>query len=355
VSSTFWGDLFNLQVQYRMQGWSDAWVPLDPKLRSLVFNNLPTGHYTLQFRMSDTGWTPDVGMPSISFLIERHWHEEIWARSMFVLIALLLLLLLFPRFTRRARRRQQALELAVQERTRLLSDANDELRALVEVKDRLVSIISHDIVSPLRFIARVVRHGQNRPRGETEQAAAMADIADATEKLYSNAQNLLSWMKQQGGKIEPRPVHVAMAPFLDDAFRQVHGQARNKGITLINRIGADDVLLVDRDLLSIVVNNLLINALNNMNQGGITVEGINATDHYILRITDDGPGIPEPALARIEQIRAGVREPEAGLLGMGYIIVFDLLRLMGGGIDIRTAASEGTAIALTLPTEVDQS
>ncbi|MBL7983601.1 MAG: hypothetical protein JNM91_01320, partial [Flavobacteriales bacterium] len=261
-STSYWGDAANLQLQYRLVGSSDQWIPIPEGDRELRFENLHTGEYTLEIRSAALeGEVPELS--SIWFRVLRPWYAEGWVITLFSITGLALIAGLIWLYARRLNRRNADLEVAVQERTRNLQQANQALERSVQLKTRLVSIISHDIVSPLRFIAQVARRtATERQAPAGEQVAALHDIHFATERLYTNAQNLLSWIKQQEGGIVLRPRNTVVSLLVDDLFDRIRAQASSKGLLLQNDVPLDDVIHVDKDLLGIALSNLLMNSVS---------------------------------------------------------------------------------------------
>jgi signal transduction histidine kinase len=259
----------------------------------------------------------------------------------------------------RLRRRNEELADAVRQRTLELEQANERLRRSVEVKERLVSIISHDIVTPLRFIARVARStGGGRTGPELDEN--LRDIALSSDKLHANARNLLSWIKHQEGRIELRPMHVALNPLVEEALDLVRALAVSKGDALVNDVPLDDVLRTDRDVVLIILQNLISNAVNYTRNGEVRVRGMQADGHYDLCVCDTGPGMSPKALAHVRDIlsgrygRRGTEHGDPEMQGLGYVIIGELGALLGGSVSVEVRPGGGTSVTLRLPLRPEQ-
>lgn len=352
-SLAYWGAQANVQLEYTLSSIQDRWQPIGSGERELRFSRLPPGIYALTIRK--LGARADEEPTRLRFQVLAPFHRQRW---FLVMVAMLVVLLFFGAVRlneMRLRNKNIELENAVQERTRDMELANERLRSSMEVKERLVSIISHDIVTPLRFIARVARSTNRTPEVNAELSDNLRDIALSSDKLYANARNMLSWIKHQEGHIELRPLHVALNPLVEEALDMVRELAASQGDALINDVPLDDVLRTDRDLLLIILQNIISNAVNYTRNGEVRVTGGQQDHHYELCISDSGPGITPKAQAHVNDILSGQRgrrgmdhgDPE--MQGLGYVIVGELATLLGGSVEVGNGSKGGAMVTIKLP------
>lgn len=350
----YWGDPNDLKLEYRAPGLQDEWYRLPSGQRSIRFLRPPPGEYELAIRkVGSTSRHDPAGECVYWFRIREPWYTTAWAFAGLAAGAFVLFIIVMKWNAARLRRKNMQLEQAVDQRTRELSAANVALRRDLELKDRLFSVFNHDIISPLRFITRVARNqAEQRTHAQDADVSAMKDISFASEKLYVNAQNLLNWIKQQDGRIVPKPRHVVVNLLVAEGLDRVRAQASEKGLELVNDVPIDDVLMVDPDLLSIALNNLLMNAVSYTSSGMIRISA-SLVDHvYHLIVKDTGPGFSEKAMEQIERIRKGERgkeEKAEGLQGLGYIIVSGIMDMLGGDFEVVGEPTGGTTIVIALP------
>ncbi|MCC7501905.1 MAG: hypothetical protein IT229_05205 [Flavobacteriales bacterium] len=355
-SLAYWGAQANMQLEYTLSSIQDRWQPIAASERELRFSRLPPGIYVLTIRK--LGARTDEEPTRLRFQVLAPFYRQRW---FLVMLAMLVGMLFFGAIRlneMRLRNKNIELEKAVQERTREMELANERLRSSMEVKERLVSIISHDIVTPLRFIARVARSTNRTPEVNVELSDNLRDIAISSDKLYANARNMLSWIKHQEGHIELRPLHVALNPLVEEALDMVRELAAGQGDVLINDVPLDDVLRTDRDLLLIILQNIISNAVNYTRTGEVRVVGGQKDHHYELCISDSGPGITPKAQAHINDILSGQRgrrgmdhgDPE--MQGLGYVIVGELATLLGGSVEVGNGSKGGAMVTIQLPLHV---
>lgn len=352
-SLPYWGDPMNVHLEYWLKGRPGGWAPLDYGKRSLRFRDLPPGEYELLVRRE--GSSDMVGTGQIWFTIRERLYQRAWARAGFVVLAVLAVWSILRLNAARLRRMNRRLEERVRERTHALEEANRELRASMDLKQRLVSIISHDIVMPLRFIERVARMGArtDTPKDAAELSDTLRDISFSAEKLYASARNTLSWIRNQEGGMELRPMHVALNPLVEEVCDVSRALAQHKGLRLVNEVSLDDVLRTDRDVLSIILHNLISNAIANTGQGEVRVSGGPADEGYSITVADTGQGISQPALTYIRSLQAGTpggrSDDEDGIHGLGYVIIMELVRLLNASINVDSSPDAGTRVTIGIP------
>jgi signal transduction histidine kinase len=354
LSLPYWGSPENAHLQYRIKGMQTEWSTLGIKERELRFARFQPGDYELQVRVlgSEVEREPTL----LRFRVEAPLHRRWWFLALAGVGSGLLLLTLLRLNERRLRRLNEELEQAVRARTHELQEANEQLHRSVELKERLVSIISHDIVTPLRFIARVARSMRGRASVIDED---LRDIAASSDKLHANARNILNWIKHQGGHIELRPRHVAMNPLVEDVLDTMREPATGQGVSLHNEVPMDDVLRTDSDVLHIILQNIVANAVNYAPEGSVTVQGTHEGAVYVLSVVDTGRGISPKALVHVRDIlqgkhgRRGMDHGDPEMQGLGYVIIGELTGLLGGSVEVAPRESGGTQVTLRLPLRMD--
>jgi signal transduction histidine kinase len=232
------------------------------------------------------------------------------------------------------------------------------LKESIATKDKLISVISHDIITPLKFISMVSRISKKNPDmiDRSKLIESMNDIEFASEKLYNNAKNILNWMKLQNNKINPQLHHIAVHEYIDEISEPLKGMAEIKGIAIINHVNEEDIIITDRNIFMIILQNILTNAIKYTEKGRIQVSANRDFGKYTIVVEDTGIGMSKETLAEIDRIRMG--EP-GGLnkapkkdtdIGnqLGYIIISDLLTMIGGDFKIVSFPGIGSKVSIIL-------
>jgi len=146
-----------------------------------------------------------------------------------------------------------------------------------------------------------------------------------------------------------------LQPFVREVLDMERERASERGLKLVNDIPVDDVIQADRNVLSIVLHNLVANAVTHTQHGHVRVSGQAADGGYRITVADTGQGMPEAALRHARRIQgkgaigAMNDEGERDVQGLGLLIVADLLQLTGGNFHVESTKGQGTAVSIYLP------
>ncbi len=287
----------------------------------------------------------------LKFVVLPPWYLRWW-----VLLGTALMLILFGAWITWARQRRilqanHELEARIAQRTADLSRSNEQLRREGMAREQLVRILSHDIVAPLKAVARLGRQGattlQQWP--EEELRSAFADMAEATDRLHGDASELLEWIKRQGGNVRVQRQHVALHGHVEEVVQRAHEAARQQGVQVRDHVPEELVVRTDPQLLGIVLQNLLANAIRHA-PGCTVCIAARETDHgFVLEVEDNGPGMSAAALERIDiLLRGGGREIELRS-GLGYMIIADMAALLEARVEVQQVDGGGTRVSVHCP------
>ena len=354
ITSPYWGNNANLQLEYNLEGLNNRWLLLQNSNLSISYPNLPSGKYILHLRKKAGKGYNNYVTKNIPFQIQKRIYEELWFILLCIGIAILLIIFIVRTFSYRIRKRNLQLEKTIQSRISELVELNKELSASekklkqsVDIKNMLISIISHDIITPLRFISITAKNafkGKNMLNMDF-----IKDIKTTSDKLHHNAQNILNWIRYQNDLIKVSKESVAVNPLVEDQLDLIAEMTVQKRNTFINDVSYDDVIFTDATIINIIIQNIFSNANKYCQDTTIKITGENIEDKYHLYIEDNGPGMSKENLMRIKEIKA-LRSVEvlSNRSGIGYIIIIELLELLHGKINIESEEGKGTKITLIL-------
>ncbi len=228
----------------------------------------------------------------------------------------------------------------------------DELRALNRMKGEFVAVVSHELRTPVTALI-----GYARTLRQPEFANDVVMREEFLERMERQSDRLLRLVENllTASRIESRQLPLALGRVLfEDLVREVVESLA----TDANRIHVqmpDDlpVLTTDRQLLSRVLQNLVDNALKYSPDGSPCELEAKATEGGIVFwVQDYGIGIPEGEMPRIFERFYQVDQSSTRTFrgaGLGLSLVQDLLRHLGGTIEVRSVQGEGSRFTVTLP------
>lgn len=358
LSLAYWGSPDNVRLEYTLEKGDDVrWLQMPSGQRELRLGSIAAGKRTLRVRKVGAVHRGDPDILELDFDVPAPYYQRAWFILAMVAVSVLLLIAVLRINAMRLRRRNLQLERMVSERTGELMKTNEVLRRSLEMKELLVSIISHDIVTPLRFLARVTEGSVRRLTGSVDPilAGTLADVSRSSSKLFDNAQNLLQWIKRQDGRIELRVRRCNIHLLVEEVLDRERERAMERQVELINAVPGEQVLSTDRNVLSIILHNALANAITHTAQGSVRVVAEFKEGAYWLSITDTGEGIPQAVMEHAVRLQnkggLGAMNPdgERDVQGLGLLIIADLLELLGGRFEINSSPGVGTTITFIVP------
>ncbi|MFY8191222.1 MAG: sensor histidine kinase [Bacteroidia bacterium] len=347
------------EFEYQLLGYNKAPVRLVNDDDIISFTNLPAGEFMLKIR--NTAGLDSNSFPEkhIRIMVEERYYEKAWFQ--------LLLIIIFGSFIFAANqlnnkllvKRNQALEQTIESRTDelmkindVLYAANQNLKQSVGVKNKLISIISHDIITPIKFMA-IAAKNTFRKNNTEELSHTLYDIQQTADRLYDNAQNVLNWIKYQNNLIEVKRTNIAIYPLSEDLCELLHDAAQSNKNTIINEIDPDEIILSDGIIIGILLHNLLSNAVKYVKNGQITVSFSRVANTCLIRVSDNGPGMSVQNYNRIQSILSNSQAMASSEFvegsGLGYIIISELASLLNAEINVSNEPNKGVSVCVVIP------
>lgn len=236
-----------------------------------------------------------------------------------------------------------------------LANQNSELIKSNNTKDKLFSIIAHDLKGPFSsLLGYTTMLGEDIKDMDKEEVIAITKYLNETSsRLYKLTNNLLDWARLQTGSIEPKPRNLNVKNEVEEFIQTIKPAAREKGIFLEADIPEHIAVYCDPQMLNTVLRNLTNNAVKFTNKGGtIKISSEEETDRVIFRIADNGIGMEPTTLDRILNednfISTKGTQGEPGT-GIGINICKELINMSNGKLYIKSQPGEGTEFSFDLP------
>jgi signal transduction histidine kinase len=283
------------------------------------------------------------------FELEKEKRFKDFLIIMVSLIAIILLLI-FSLFILQKRNNRKLKEANLKVKAQ-----NDELEDLNATKDKFFSIISHDLKGPLNsltsFSGLLMNHTSSLSTEEIQMLAK--DLDKSLKNLFALLENLLQWSRSQTGNIEFTTEEFDLTELLNENKRLLDRQAENKNIQI--EVKNTKAITVNAHLNSIttVIRNLLSNAIKFTNEGGQIKMGIvNESNQYVVKIADNGVGMPKDVASKI--FRIDTKHSTQGTAkekgtGLGLILCKEFVEKNGGKIWVKSEEGKGTIFSFSLP------
>ncbi len=239
---------------------------------------------------------------------------------------------------------------------RIIEEKNEELRKTIAGRDKMYSVIAHDLRSPMASMKMFL----NTIMMSVEKDKIDPDIFDmlemsnkTSEEVFSLLDNLLKWTKSQLGKLTVIPQKLDISGLADGVVEVMNSVAEVKHIKLIRTDHESFFVYVDIEMIKSILRNLISNAVKFSNPDSEIKVGIKAEDgKVIVSVTDSGKGIKKEDQHKLLKDSThfttyGTNSEEGS--GLGLLLCRDFARKNGGELWFESEENLGSVFSFSLP------
>ena len=349
-----WLNKENIYIEYKLVPYSKDWQLLEINGEAVIpFSNLNSGNYRLLVRKSNGFGEGNYHTAELSFNIRSQWYQQDWARLMAVFCLTLGFLAYQGVHTRRLKASERNLKRQVTTKTKELSLKNEELEKTDLIKTRLISIISHDLITPLKFLHLAGKSliEKKNDLSEDLQQEAITEIMITSKELELLSTNILNWIKYKSEDNRLIKESFYLHELLEQLFRIFNSVARQKKIRLINEVAEDLEVYQFVEPVKIILYNLILNGINFTSKGHVLVSSVAGRDELAITVKDTGVGMTREQINNVMAdhfIISSINVDNRKGNGLGYLIVKDLLVILKGRMSIRSEKGVGTQVTIRL-------
>lgn len=232
----------------------------------------------------------------------------------------------------------------------------DQLKNINITKDKLYSIIAHDLKNPFNVIIgfTAILIEQWDETDNNTKLLYIDQMNKSAKNTFDLLQNLLEWARAQSGKLCINPECNEIRKRIDIALSHVADHARSKNISIINLTDPSLRIWVDKNMIGTVLRNLLTNAIKFTHENGsVNISShTNSNGDISITIEDNGIGISEDALKNIFNIETHTvshgTNNEHGT-GLGLLLCKEFVEKNRGKIEVESTVDVGTKFTITFP------
>lgn len=236
-----------------------------------------------------------------------------------------------------------------------IKESNKKLEALNVEKDKLFSIIAHDLRSPFQGLIGLTELVASIDHDLSNEQISEFNIAihDSVTNLYTLIENLLVWAQIQKGSIVFLPREVSLLDIFSQSLVAIRQKAAQKDITIVNNIPLSLQIIADVVMINSVFRNLLFNAIKFSRRGGkVFCSSRELANGYLeIAIADNGVGISEDLNGKLFKLGEKVgtvgteNEPSTGL---GLLLCKEFIEKHSGKIWVESEVGKGSTFYFTL-------
>ncbi|HCV15722.1 MAG TPA: hypothetical protein DF637_05255 [Rikenellaceae bacterium] len=342
------------RYRYKLDGLNDNWSSLTDRTE-ISFGNLNPGKYTFNVQaVNSEGVWSDVTF--FSFKIKHPWWRTWWFYSVLGLLTIILIFNIVRRREHKLIKDKQLLQSKVNEKTQELLDKNEELQIINLEKDKLLSIIAHDLRGPFNGflgLSEILAHNLKDLTGE-EISDIATNLNSSAHNLYNLLENLLQWSRMRQTSYPFNPTVKNLSTLIEDNMAILLQTAGSKDIKLQYSVPENIDVFVDINMFQTIVRNLVSNAIKFTGTGGevaLIAQKLNENE-VTISVRDTGIGMPKEVIDNLFMLntisnRPGTEgEPSSGL---GLIICKEFVEKHGGTLWAESEGGKGSLFSFTIP------
>ena len=294
----------------------------------------------------------EINMLSAENTIKNLEIENAGKQRIFFIIGLVLLILVVASLVAIYRNKQKS-NLALEQKNHEMNLLNAKLENANNTKSKLFSIISHDLRSPISHIYQFLDLQKNEPElfSEADKQRHNERISVAANAVLETMEDLLIWSKSQMQQFSVTPEKVNLKYVVESIIALMQTQIDKQSITIVLEINPKITVQTDRNILTIILRNVLQNAVKySPKNTSIVLSAIAQNNTVSISIADQGDGMPEPLKAIFDSETASINSGQSGL---GLTLVKEMAGLLGATVTIAANKPKGTVFIILIDNPSD--
>ncbi len=282
--------------------------------------------------------------------------DRLTVRNIFLLVlALLVIVILFFSLNLfRANKRIKIQNIELQRSNSLINEQKKELAELLMHRDKLFSIIAHDLRNPFNAMLLTLEMLTEslKDKGDSDIKKRVDRITRSASSTYDLLEKLLMWARNQKENVHADNQELILFDLVNSSIRPLMASAHLKNIKVINTVVPGLKVICDGNMVQTVLRNLVQNALKFTNENGeVLVSAELQNNKVTVSVADTGIGIKDSVLPILftldkEKVRNGT-SGESGT-GLGLALCKQFVEKNGGEIWVESKEGKGTIVVFTL-------
>lgn len=349
ITSPFFGNKENILIEYRISELKDEWSPVQEN-GVITLNNVRSGNYQIQVRKRNGALQKGYDYLNFEVTVKPFFYNTWWFYAL-AAVSLAVAVYSFVRYRFRIlKKRSDELEKLVAARTMQLNDkigelsrSQNSLEESNEVKDKMITLVLHDLRSPIRFLNTISNYLSRNYQSLTNEDLKRStdELKGSTTALNHFTEHFFAWInshRENFTVVNERVSINALFTEVRDLYEEI---IRNEGNDILVESTEIDCY-TDKHILDTILRNLVDNANKNSNRGIISLSAKALNDRIEIYVSDTGEGLSDE---QIVQINKGILTDK----GIGLTIIIDLLDKISGRLNVSRGSEKGCVFRVTIP------
>lgn len=351
IISPYFGNKQNLNLEVKLDGKvTQDWIKINDD--NISFSSLPPGKYQLTARKL-SGFDSKYQYKVLYIDIPPAFYQTVGFHILLTIIGIFFVIYIIKVRIKYIRRKNILLKKKIAEQTfqlrstiSTLRKTKENLRKEISNHKKLIGTITHDIKSPLRYLAMTGKYIYQNSHDNIDMEGIKA-LYTSSFQLYNFVDNLLEYAKvsesEEENSSEP---YYNLYDLVDEKIKIFLNIAASQKTSIINTISINEKVNISRLLFSIIIHNLLDNAVKNTSSGKIIFNSGNINNETFLSIEDTGSGMPPHLVDFYNNLVTlkPIQNQKKG--GMGLQMISELLVIVNGKMEIESRINNGTKVTI---------
>lgn len=351
IAYPYYGNPENINLEAKLdKGTYSRWEKMRFE-KSISFTTLPPGEYTLTIR-SLSGFDGNYFYKKVILIVPAKFHQTVWFNILCYLLVILFLFFIWQLRLYYIKLKNVRLKEVIAIKTkklaktvRKLKTTEKNLKQEIKQQETLVKSISHDIKSPLKFLTSSLNHLSDNINIQHDEKLKrqIETIQLSSDQLYEYVENLIKYSTifSEGKKLEDKS--YSLYALIEEKIQIFKKIAAAENTTIVNNVDQNIFIRTNKKALSIIIHNLLDNAIKNTKNGKIELVSFMQNNRLTLTITDNGKGMSKEL---IDYYLDFYKNPIVKSYHLGLHMIIELLLIIKGNINIKSTINEGTTIEI---------
>lgn len=242
--------------------------------------------------------------------------------------------------------------LKIEKQKEEISRKAEQLTELNSVKNKLFSVISHDLKTPMYALRNLFRSIQQHDLHGDEVKLMVPDIVNDLNYTTSLMENLLQWAKSQMQADSIQVQLIDLSDLINETTQLLRLQAQVKNVYLQNKLNQPVYVYADKDMLNMVLRNIISNAIKfTPEEGSVVIETADLSTDIEISVTDTGIGMHRDVLDKLSGNHFYTSKGTANEsgTGLGLMLCKEFLKKIGSRMYIESEYGKGSTFSFVLP------
>jgi signal transduction histidine kinase len=236
----------------------------------------------------------------------------------------------------------------------ILKEQTRDLALANSIKDKLLAVISDNLLDPMQNLIGFSSDLRNNAAQckKDENVERMEIVDNSIRNIHFILSNLSEWSKLHREPVHPHPVQFLLKDMIDENCAAFGYSSELKDLKINMQIDKSLTVTTDKNMFSIIVRNLISNAIKFNKIGGlINISSLTDDKFTMLKIEDTGIGMSQVEIKHLQKhnISAEPSSKNKNGCGLGYILSCEYIDLLGGKIDLKSEPDKGTTVIISIP------